>query len=266
MMFSFSFRFYFLLIWCPGVILINFTNQTNSKHTRVIGGHNAIPHSAPYLVSIQINVIGHICGGSILNQHWILTAAHCISTRNPKQFGVIAGDHDLLKEEETEQLRFVDKVISHGKYQSDRKSFDIGLMHVSEPFIFNSFVKAIELPPYYSTFTGDAELFGWAWGDRRQLKTSVLQMVTLSIDEGSKGCTSRLGNPSIIEFCAGSSSSEETKTICQGDSGSPLVQDNELIGIAVRSINPCGISAKPSIFTRVSSFVGWITKSMRSRI
>jgi len=50
---------------------------------RIVGGEDAAPHEFPWQISMQIflpkkNKIEHFCGGSILNDHWILTAAHCL--------------------------------------------------------------------------------------------------------------------------------------------------------------------------------------------
>lgn len=50
------------------------------SHLRIIGGHEAKPHSRPYMVSVQSKGV-HTCGGALLNPRWVLTAAHCIPER-----------------------------------------------------------------------------------------------------------------------------------------------------------------------------------------
>jgi len=49
-----------------------------SVNVRVVGGVEAMPHSWPWQVSLQKNG-AHFCGGSIINERWVLSAAHCAS-------------------------------------------------------------------------------------------------------------------------------------------------------------------------------------------
>lgn len=258
-----NFLLKFLLILCPGVLSNSLVKRSNSKQTRIVGGKNASPHSSPWFVSIQEESFFSFCGGAILNQLWILTAAHCIFARDPKELEVLAGEYDMLQEDDIKQLRFVNKLIPHQKYQHQHKTHDIGLIQVTESFDFNKFVSAIKLPRHYAVFSGDAEFSGWAWGLKEDpLKATVLQTITFHIID-HEDCMRRMGRPLnnyLKEFCAGSL--EVGKSACMGDSGSPLVQGMTLVGVLVRGTNPCGTTTRPNTFTRVSAYIGWITETM----
>ena len=64
---------------------------------RIINGEEAIPHSFPWMVSIQGQADPHYCGASILSPNWVLTAAHCgVLVFVGTYFGdqVVVGQHD----------------------------------------------------------------------------------------------------------------------------------------------------------------------------
>lgn len=65
----------------------------------VVGGVNALPGEFPFIVSLQRVVLqrtSHVCGGSILNNIWILSAAHCLTeTPTTGRLEVVAGLHNL---------------------------------------------------------------------------------------------------------------------------------------------------------------------------
>lgn len=79
---------------------------------RIFGGQDADPMEFPWQVSLQMRFLdNHICGGSLIGEEWVLTAAHCFGrSRFPFHWKVQLGEHSLRVKEPTEREFFVKKV------------------------------------------------------------------------------------------------------------------------------------------------------------
>merc|ERR1712198_493396 len=111
---------------------------------RVIGGSDAAHGEFPWQVSLQAERYGlklrHVCGGTILNKNWILTAGHCFDKAlDPKIWKVRAGEWRLHDDDGTEQQVNVKKIIRHNDYNSPgRFQNDIALVQTSAPLNFDT--------------------------------------------------------------------------------------------------------------------------------
>merc|ERR1711931_458866 len=95
---------------------------------RIVGGEEASDGEFPFQVSLRsIGALGatHFCGGSIINENWIVTAAHCCANQSPFSMHVVAGGIKLNNFENEEEPRDVDSIISHPSYISSTISNDI---------------------------------------------------------------------------------------------------------------------------------------------
>ncbi|NWW29245.1 FA10 factor, partial [Falcunculus frontatus] len=84
------------------------------------------------------------CGGTILNENFILTAAHCIN--QSKEIKVVVGEVDREKEEQSETMHTVEKIFVHSKFVAETYDNDIALLKLKEPVRFSEYVVAACLP------------------------------------------------------------------------------------------------------------------------
>ncbi|KAF5278804.1 hypothetical protein FQR65_LT03491 [Abscondita terminalis] len=105
------------------------------KVSRIVGGKDADPNEFPFMASLQING-RHLCGGTIINNNTVLTAAHCIE----KNMTVVVGTSDLRKD----GVRFdVARTIPHPKFTNF--NYDVALVKIVGFFTFGPKVSQILL-------------------------------------------------------------------------------------------------------------------------
>ncbi|NWH72868.1 CFAD factor, partial [Piaya cayana] len=79
---------------------------------RILGGYEAEPHLKPYMASLQVDG-QHVCGGFLIAERWVLSAAHCTEELDGKVFQVLLGAHSLRQPEPHKRLYRVRAQIPH---------------------------------------------------------------------------------------------------------------------------------------------------------
>ncbi|KAG8231617.1 hypothetical protein J437_LFUL010295 [Ladona fulva] len=227
------------------------------------------------------------CGGSLLNQFTVLTAAHCARRRKPDIVRV--GEVDLrrntkLGEGKGEEMR-VKQVLMHPDYHPPSFYNDIAILTLERAIMLNrpGGARTICLPPKSEATTAyngkEAILTGWGHlsfgGDRSPILQEV-RVTVFSNEDCSRSYASpaaatvtKRSYPSGIidsQLCAGDRQGK--KDACQGDSGGPLVVKGKdgrysLIGVISSGIG-CGSKQYPGVYVRVSSYIDWILSNMKS--
>lgn len=245
----------------------------------------APPHSAPYTVSIQLMTpndgLVHYCAGTIINENWILTAAHCLQSSQAVENSIlVAGSHDIHSPDRlsssTVQMRHIDYYVTHELFLGGVNPYDIALIYTKTPFKFTKFVQPAELPEQDELPTGYGTLYGWGNVSMTAVPNfpHKLQMANMPILD-MELCEKILAASGLAlhetNMCTGPLTGGVS--ICTADSGGPLIQQDgckyfgksyTVIGIVSWGKMPCGQSNAPSVFVRVSAFTNWIHEVISS--
>lgn len=149
---------------------INFNElpkKTSDVNNRIIGGENAEEGQFPYQVSLRnIFTNSHFCGGSILSNRFILSAAHCSQQINSIPYFVYAvvGSIDIF---EGGNVIFIDKITAHEKYSSNDHPNDISLLRTKFEITYSEFVQPISLPKQNIEPDTPVVLSGWGANEVR---------------------------------------------------------------------------------------------------
>nr|XP_013798177.1 PREDICTED: chymotrypsin-like protease CTRL-1 [Apteryx mantelli mantelli] len=225
---------------------------------KIINGQNAVPGSWPWQVSLQTRSGSHFCGGSLISENWVITAAHC--EFNPYAHVVVLGEYDQFSGAEAIQVKTVAKAITYPGWDASTLNNDITLLKLTSPAQLGPRVSPVCLPPANVALPANLQCVTTGWGRTNPNSNSLaqrLQQVALPLISSSQ-CMQYWGNRITTSMlCAGGVGASS----CHGDSGGPLVYQNgnvwTLIGIVSWGNSNCNIRI-PAVYTRVSQFRNWI--------
>lgn len=235
--------------------------------TRIVGGEGATAGSWPWQVSIHWRR-SHICGGTLINNQWVLTAAHCIATNTLSDWTLYLGRETQAGLNANEVSRSLTQIIVHPNYNNTLFNNDIALMKLNAQVTFTNFIRPICLASNASQFFNDTSCWITGWGkvtsNQSLPATSKLQEVQVPVIGNNQcGCSYIPTDATITSkmICAG----QENKGACQGDSGGPLQcnQNSRWIQAGITSFGiPCATAGFPEVYARVSEFQAWITEQI----
>ncbi|XP_048477296.1 trypsin-like [Rhincodon typus] len=227
-----------------------------SGDEKIVGGYECSLYSIPWQASLNIGY--HSCGASLINDRWLVSAAHC--WYYPSQMVVALGDPNWSKFEGTEQFIKVENIFWHEKYDYYTLDHDIMLIKLAEPCIINDYIQPVQLPTECAldgtmctvSGYGNLQSSGSYYPDR-------LYCVEVPILSHAECDASYPGLITSTMVCAGFP--EGGKDACQGDSGGPLVCNGILQGVVSWGYG-CAEPNYPGVYTKVCSVLTWIYNTM----
>jgi secreted trypsin-like serine protease len=272
---------------------------------RIINGEDAKPGDWPWQVALKRRSstkgkYNFICGGSVVGEHWILTAGHCVTDGEgkamaPDSFIVFEGARKL-SDETSGQLLHVKRVLPHEKYSARTLQNDIALLEVAEsarsaPVPYSDGKNAaLELPGAVVTVTGwglqkavhyenspnggvvalDAttrKRISPAEMEKYYLTDTLKQLAMPLIDRGQCAAQYKPKNYGVTiddrTLCAGLPP-ERKADACHGDSGGPLVVNDGTgfvqVGVVSLGDPDCVMQGLPGVYTRVAAFEPWLKR------
>ncbi|XP_006825091.1 suppressor of tumorigenicity 14 protein homolog [Saccoglossus kowalevskii] len=239
-----------------------------NSNQRIVGGVEADIGSWPWQISLEHNDYGHICGGTIINTEWIVTAAHCVvDDLTSSMYTIVAGEHDRGTSDSSQQSRSISTIVVHDSYNSFTLDYDIALLKVSTSLSWTNYVIPACLEVGGHTFSDGKICYITGWGDTLGTgDNTYLYQVDVPLLSNTVCNQPSYLNGRITDrmMCAGYD--EGGKDSCQGDSGGPLVcEDSDdrwyLAGIVSWGFG-CADPMSPGVYARTSYFTEWISQGL----
>jgi len=231
---------------------------------------NGIPtkiENYPHCISMR-NYGSHMCGGSIIDKQYVLTAAHCLVSliQNPlskRTVTVVAGTTYLNQGGQSYKIA---NMWVHESYDPNdptgRGPYDIGLIKLATPIQFSSSAQAIKLPSRDIAANDAVTIAAWgSTGYGRPIHNDLQKLSSKAMppnicQEYHKGV---MRVHQTNEFCT---LIAKGTGLCHGDSGSGLIRDSDrtLVGL-VSGGRPCA-TGYPDVYTNVFPYIFWLREKM----
>uniref|UniRef100_A0A182QHR3 CLIP domain-containing serine protease n=1 Tax=Anopheles farauti TaxID=69004 RepID=A0A182QHR3_9DIPT len=268
------------------------TNCGSKTNNRIANGNLTSVFEYPWMVLLRYESKGVLhdgCGGSLINNRYVLTAAHCVRTSSSFRLSKVRlGEHDKKKhidcnvyldgDEECADPAIdvdIESAIVHKGYNRPKFRNDIALIRMAQEIVLSDSIATICLPvndnirnrvlPKYI-------ITGWGTTENQTLSDVLLQAIVHHVPIPE--CQQKMRENSLLislseelQMCA---AGENLVDSCQGDSGGPLgfsvnVSGPKFMqfGLVSAGVKSCGEVSVPGIYTRVGPYVNWIVANMK---
>ncbi|CAB3235484.1 unnamed protein product [Arctia plantaginis] len=240
-----------------------------NEASRIVGGVETTVNEFPWVARLSYHNKFY-CGSSLINDRFVLTAAHCVKMFMWFMIKVTLGEHDRCNNTHRPVTRFVTNVISQNFSYSNFND-DIALLRLNNVVKITNTVKPVCLPiDVDKTYVGvNAIAAGWGTVGEKKNHSCYLQEVEVPVLSNEECKEGKYSAKMISDtmMCAGYLR-EGGKDTCQGDSGGPLSAErsdkrHEQLGVVSWGIG-CGRVGYPGVYTRVTKYLNWIKNGAKS--
>ncbi|ALC46035.1 grass, partial [Drosophila busckii] len=255
---------------------------------RVANGYEVQLSSRPWMALLRYQSNGEsrfLCGGTLISNRYVLTAAHCIFGLQEQLYQIRLGEHRISTERDCRQQGrkqkcappvvdlAIEKYLMHERYDGRRIMNDIALLRLNDTVNFEKHIKPICLPISSELKQQSESLpnyFVTGWGTTENGSSSdVLLQASVPIQQRSSCSDAYRRDVPHSQLCVGGADLQDS---CKGDSGGPLqapalyLDEYKLrmvqFGIVSQGVTSCGQISLPGLYTNIADYVQWITDTM----
>jgi trypsin len=217
---------------------------------QIVGGTRASIADHPYVVYLTTEEGFQFCGGTLVDDNKVITAAHCAAGKQPADIRVVAGRED--KESGAGVTSMVKAIWLHPQFSDVRSGGDVSVL---------TLVERLQYQPLTLPAKDDTDLYAagqpgliLGWGrtavDGQPSRYLLQATVPLMTDQDCVKSYPAYKAASMV--CAGVPQGGIDS--CQGDSGGPLIVNGRLAGITSWG-EGCAAPGKPGVYTRLGAYL-----------
>ncbi|XP_037826294.1 LOW QUALITY PROTEIN: serine protease snake-like [Lucilia sericata] len=251
--------------------------RKSCEKTLIVSGQKAEAQEFPFMALLfykHEDTVNYLCGGTLISNKYVLTAAHCFFVYSPPNWVRLGElDYSTTTDDASPIDYEIKNIITHPQlyHRHTRKYNDIALVELVKEVQFNDYIMPACLPLVDGRDFQEYLAAGWGRPNDTTLEMSphLLKVKLDRFDDDT--CISKVEQTEELKYgvnkrtqmCAGSFT--DKRDTCMGDSGGPLFVDHPdykclflVLGITSFSHGGCGNVGHPAVYTRIQLYLDWI--------